>query len=176
MASTSLPCTHPQHAMLIVSAIARGAPGRSTVFPTEDKDVVVVNRLFRQSVKLRDATVPLFSAFVSRVSDLPESYWKCVDVEGKMIMDTFSLEFCLDGVIVDRWTPPGMSDSDGLAGLRQTFVHPSTGRKLTEEEMTAIAGHKAALREKIYADVMALVPAEPGEGEGSAVPRITAVE
>ena len=87
---------------------------------------MVPNRCFRKLCEFKGETVPVFSAVVSDLADLPKpELWQSMTFDNQTILfDKYSIALTLGTeCVVKKWIPEGMEEvQNELCGLELHFV------------------------------------------------------
>jgi len=96
------------------------------MFQKSDYCSVVPNRCFRKLCEFKGQTVPVFSALVSDIADLPkQELWQTIEFDGQTVLfDQFSVTLTLgSGCVVKKWIPQGMEEArNEICGIELHFV------------------------------------------------------
>ena len=125
-AETPLTCTKKSDSLQLVLATAKGKPGHGGMFQKSDYCSVAPNRCFRKLCEFEGQTVPVFSAVVSDLADLPKpELWQSMDFDGQTVLfDKYSIALTLgSGCVVKKWVPEGMDETQPeICGIELHFV------------------------------------------------------
>lgn len=121
-----LNCTNKSDKLQLVLATGRGKPGHAGMFQKSAYCTVVPNRCFRKLCEFKGDTVPVFSALVSDIADLPKpELWQLLTFESQQVLfDKYSVTLTLgSGCVVKKWLPDGMEEEQNeLPGIELHFV------------------------------------------------------
>ena len=99
------------------------------MFQKSDYCSVAPNRCFRKLCEFEGQTVPVFSAVVSSLADLPKpDMWQSMDFDGQTVLfDKYSIALTLgSGCVVKKWVPQGMDETQTeICGIELHFVENS---------------------------------------------------
>lgn len=99
------------------------------MFQKSDYCSVAPNRCFRKLCEFEGQTVPVFSAVVSDLADLPKpDMWQSMDFDGQTVLfDKYSIALTLgSGCVVKKWVPQGMDETQTeICGIELHFVESS---------------------------------------------------
>lgn len=122
----TLGCTKKSDSLQLVLATAKGKPGHGGMFQKSDYCSVVPNRCFRKLCEFKGETIPVFSAVVSDLADLPKpELWQSMTFDNQTILfDKYSITLTLGTeCVVKKWIPEGMEEEQNeLCGLELHFV------------------------------------------------------
>ena len=96
------------------------------MFQKSDYCSVAPNRCFRKLCEFEGQTVPVFSAVVSDLADLPKpEMWQSMDFDGQTVLfDKYSIALTLGTFcVVKKWVPQGMDETQTeICGIELHFA------------------------------------------------------
>ena len=99
------------------------------MFQKSDYCSVAPNRCFRKLCEFEGQTVPVYSAVVSGLADLPKpEMWQSITFDGQTVLfDKYSVALTLgSGCVVKKWVPEGMDETQNeICGIELHFVENS---------------------------------------------------
>lgn len=149
----------------VKQAITPGGKGIARQLQLTPISMAVINRCMGQTAVFSDdQTLQLMSAFVSSPLDIPDKdKWVPMEIDGvKLLIDQYTAQICLYGVIVTKWEPDGI-DTAAFPGLVMNFVQNDTKKddfvQLPSDKIIELAQRQRRLAQEAYGEINALTPA-----------------